>query len=217
MALVVHAMGAYASYSSSEIEWRRDDYDINKLVKSLKGEQVKGYAKLRGADRVLRHITNGDRDPALQYFAAWAERLLGSLDLGRIVLVPIPSSSCTSYRHGGAPFDMANAIQARMGRQVKVERWLRFVEEMTPSHDGGTRSVDVLMDAMRVARAEMSGAQVVLVDDVKTTGAHCKASARKLRAFGANVEMAVVAASTVWARHPHPFNVASEDIEEDAF
>lgn len=158
------------------------------------------------------------RIQSLQFFSTPAlttAKRLAALDLGRIVLVPVPSSSCTSYRLGGAPFDMANAAQARMGRLVKVERWLRFAEKMTPSHDGGTRSVSVLMDGMRVAQADRTGAHVVLVDDVKTTGAHCKACAKKLRAHGTSVEIAIVAASTVWDRHPSPFKLEPEDIEED--
>lgn len=213
MALVVHSLGAYASYPDSRIPWRRSDYDINKLVKSLKGEPLKGYANLRDVDRVMRRIVPDDRDPALQYFAAWAARRLATLNIGRFVLVPVPSSSSISYNSRGAPFDMACAIQQRMGRGVKVERWLRFAEKMIPSHDGGSRDVRVLAASMKVAAACEHGIRVVLVDDVKTTGSHCKASAQRLRACDMNVETVVVAATTVWEQQRNPFLMDPEDLE----
>lgn len=213
MALIVHALGAYASYPSDRIPWRSADYEMNKLVKSLKGETVKGYAQLRDVDRNLVRITDADPGPALQYFSAWAAKRLKSLGIARFVLVPVPSSSCASYRDVGAPYRMACAIQERMGRGVKVERWLRFVEKMTPSHDGGTRNVGVLADTMRVSAATVKGSQIVLVDDVKTTGAHCKAAAQRLRSHGMIVEKVIVAATTVWQQHPTPFDLSPEDIE----
>ncbi|WP_140636170.1 hypothetical protein [Methylibium rhizosphaerae] len=215
MALIVHSMGAYASYPNDRIEWRRADYDLNKLVKSLKGDPVKGYAQLRDAERVLRRITDSDRQPALAYFSAWAAKRLRSLNLGRVVLVPVPSSDCTSYRHVGPPYEMAAAIQSRMGRSAKVERWLRFAEEMTPSHKGGTRSVETLVQALKVAASHVKRSRVVLVDDVKTTGAHLKASAKRLRELDILVETAIVGATTVWDRHPTPFDIEPEDLGDD--
>ena len=137
----------------------------------------------------------------------WASIQLGAAEPGQI--------APRRYRDKGAPFEMACAIQERMGKRVSVERWLRFAERMTPSHDGGTRSVAVLTQAMKVSAASVKGSRVVLIDDVKTTGAHCKASALRLRAHDIEVETAIVAATTVWAQVADPFRMEPEDIDAD--
>ena len=213
MALVVHALGAYASYPIDRIGWRRSDFDVNKLVKSLKGEPVKGYSHLRDVNNKIHRIAEGDNTPALLYFSAWAARRLLSLKLGRIALVPVPSSSCTSYRSDTTPCAMARAIQERLGRTASVQQWLRFVEKMPKSHEGGTRRVEVLEKQLRVSSKMAAPATVVLIDDVKTTGAHMKACARKLREFGAVADVAVVAASTVWDQVPDPWSLDPDDLE----
>lgn len=215
MALIVHSLGAYATYPNERIEWRRADYDLNKLVKSLKGEHVKGFANLYDADKVLRYISNADRQPALDYFAAWAAKRLRLLDAGRVALVPVPCSRCTSYRDGSAPYDMAITTRQRIGRQVKVVRLLRFEEARTPSHKGGTRDAVVLERALKVLkdRPDMSGSRVVLLDDVMTTGSHIRACAAKLRSFDIEVDIAIVGARTVQSRHPTPFSIQPIDLD----
>lgn len=213
MSLVVHALGAYASYPREKFPWRRRDYDVNKLVKSLKGEKVNGYADLRGPDNQWHQVSNEDRQPALRYFAAWAADRVESLGLGRVVLVPMPSSNATTYRAVSAPFEMASVIHARLGRTTSVERWLRFHRPMTKSHEGGTRRVDVLKENLRVSSQIVRETTIVLVDDVKTTGAHIKACAGKLRDAGVSVQVCLVAAATVWKQVPDPFAIAPEDLE----
>lgn len=213
MTLIVHALGAYASYGVETCAWRRGDYDINKLVKSLKGDAFPGYADLRDVRGNWHRIEVRDRTPAFAYFSAWAAKRLRTLDLGPFCLVPVPSSQSISYTSDSTPMRMARETQQRLGDPAQVRSWLRFTESMTKSRNGGTRNFDVLFDKLRVSRAAQDGARAVLVDDVKTTGAHLRACAARLREYGVRVDTVVVAAATVWDQVPNPLSVAPVDLE----
>lgn len=210
MTLIVHAMGTYASYT--EPPWRQADYNINKLVKSLKSEHFGGYAKMRDTDRSWKQITAEDDTAAYALFSHWAQQRLRTLNLERFILVPVPSSTCITYDAVTTPSRMAHSIQFGLGATSSVEHWLRFCEVMPRSHAGGTRNPLLLEEKLRVS-PRATAAHVVLVDDVKTTGGHLKACAHRLREIGATVEYAVVAASTVWEQHPTPLDVPPEDLE----
>jgi hypothetical protein len=212
MTLVVHAYGAYASYANADIPWRQDDYNVNKLVKALKGKEFKGHADIRGADGQSRRITHQNPQAALHLFSTWAATRLRDLQSRRVVLVPVPSSLCTAFGQPTTPMRMATSIQALIGRPCRVGPWLRFKQVMTKSSEGGTRNTLTLRHAL-VASDDVVDCEVVLVDDVKTTGAHLKACAKVLRENGASVSIALVAATTVWAPAPRPWVLDPEDIE----
>lgn len=212
MTLTVHAMGAYASYSREDIDWRQTDYNIHKLVKSLKGEHFRGYADMRDIDRSWKQITGENNAAAYTLFANWAQQRLMSLNLGSFILVPVPSSSCITYDAVTTPSRMAHSIQRRLGATSSVGHWLKFREVMQQSHAGGTRD-PVLIGQKLWVSPHATAAHIILIDDVKTTGGHLKACANKFREIGATVEHAIVAASTVWEQHPTPLDVAPEDIE----
>lgn len=214
MPLIVHSMGAYASYSFEETDWRQSDHNVHKLVKSLKGEPFKGYADIRGADNRIRRVVPGSSKPAYTLFGLWAAARLTKLQIEEFVLVPVPSSTCTSYSARTTPSNMADSIERAFEAGTAVRNWLRFDEKMPPSHKGGTRSQIFLERSLRVS-AKFRPRRIVLVDDVKTTGSHLRACANVLRENGADVPFAIVAASTVWSRHPSPFRVDPEDIEFD--
>lgn len=211
MTLIVHAMGAYASYAHDEIKWRQDDYNVNKFVKALKGQQVNGFADLRDIDGSTKRINQESAGLAFELFGRWAAARLRQLDLCEATLVPVPSSSCTAFTDVTTPVKMARAVRRQLPESA-VGRWLRFAEPMTQSHAGGTRNIDVLKDKLRRSPATLE-TRIVLVDDVKTTGAHLRACASVLRDAGATVETVIVAATTVWKQYPTPLRLDPEDLE----
>ena len=54
----------------------------------------------------------------------------------------------------------------------------------------------------------------MLIDDVRTTGAHLLAAAARLTEKGARVPLAVCAARTVWDQDQEPFSTVEEEFED---
>ncbi|MBZ2206536.1 ComF family protein [Massilia soli] len=214
MSLILHALSAYASYKREVINWRAIDYDINKFVKALKHKEFRGAGGLTDMHGTRLQFDKSNPDNALIIFGCWGVRRLRRLNLGDVVLVPVPSSKCVEFGLDSAPQRMARALRTIGQRdEISVEPWLRFRHAMpSASSDGGTRNVNVLRDSLVVSSA-VKRKKVVLIDDVKTTGSHLRACAQVLRENGVEVKTVLVAASTVWEQHPHPLGLDPEDLE----
>jgi hypothetical protein len=214
MALIVHAQCAYASYSGDQIAWRPQDYKAYKLVKSLKGEPFKGYAEIRDFRGNWHRIEMGSRQAALNCFSTWAFQTLRTHASWPITLVPMPSSTVVDFTDPCPPNDMAEALRSLAPGQIRILRLLKFNRVLQRSREGGSRNPDTLRGHLVMPQAPMApNWKVVLIDDVKTTGGHIRASAAKLRAAGVQVDTVLVAASTVWAQIPDSFKVEPVDLD----
>jgi predicted amidophosphoribosyltransferase len=143
--------------------------------------------------------------------AALAESVRAALS-GRsaapVVVVPVPSSSAARRRRGcDVVADLARVAGARAraaDAQVQVVRALRLRRVVADSAGlTATQRAANLADAFAVpagcARL-VAGRQVVVVDDLLTTGVTLAECARALRAAGADVAAAAAVAAT--ARRP---------------
>lgn len=211
MTLIVHALGAYPSYSRELIAWRGDDYNVNKFVKALKRKEFQGHGSLPSYGGGRRQFTYQAPANALVLFAEWGAARVFQLRVNDRVLVPVPSSTCTSFGMDSAPVRMVQALSGASG--MRMGFWLRFAHVLpSAAAAGGSRNPGFLAEKLIVIPG-VAGQRVVLVDDVKTTGGHLLACARVLRAAGAQVDLALVAASTVWQQHADPLSVGPVDIE----
>jgi orotate phosphoribosyltransferase len=84
---------------------------------------------------------------------------------------------------------------------------------MTPSSQGGTRDPQVLYDNLVITR-ELPSTPIVLVDDVRTTGAHFVAAVAKLARAGVASSLALCAARRVDTQEDSPFSVREEEFSE---
>lgn len=212
MTLWVHATGAYRIGGTG---WRDADYNIRNLVKSLKGETFGGYSHITFAGKDYT-FNAANTAPAYDAWAAWATTALRNLKLGKVTLVPVPSSSQTAYGQITCPVRMADAITTLDPKLASVGHFLCHKTAQTQAHRGGSRNQATIEAALACTVTDKSR-PVVLIDDVKTTGAHLLAAAHVLRQKGLKVEHALVAGRAVWEAVPNPYQVTPEDLEENPF
>jgi hypothetical protein len=214
MTLWVHATGAYRADTTSG--WRGADFNVRNLVKALKGETFRGYSNLQ-FERKNYTFTAADTAPAYGIWSAWAASVLRDLKLGKVTLVPVPSSGQVKYGQDTCPVRMANSVATLDPKLASVGHFLRHKTAQQRAHkEGGSRNQAVIEAALDCKVTDKSR-PVVLIDDVKTTGSHLLAAARTLREHGVTVEHAMVAGRAVWQAVPEPYKVAPEDLEENPF
>jgi predicted amidophosphoribosyltransferase len=197
-----------AAYCTSPDNWSKGDYDVRDFVKALKGQAVNEYAwvKVRGQ---LKRFDNSSRNEVLRWFSQMAgDYLREHGPAAPCALVPVPSSSADlTSRDAGATARMARAIAFEMGGGFTVRDVLRFRRPMVPSHLGGSRDVQTILE--RLAQlAPVNFREVVLVDDAVVTGAHLRACAWKLAEHGdSHVGLAICGASAERLPVAEPFGI----------
>jgi hypothetical protein len=174
---------SFATYRTTLDGWRKADYDAHDFVKALKGESVNEYARLivRGQPK---RFDNSNRHEVVAWFGQMASDYLRERGpTPPLALVPVPSSRADrNAQDAGPSARMAAAIALEMGGGVAVRDVLRFDRQMTPSHRGGSRDVQTLLQRF---------------DDAVVTGTHLRAAALKLGedAAAPRISLAVCGAS----------------------
>jgi predicted amidophosphoribosyltransferase len=204
---------SFATYLTNvDVVWRGEDYDALKFVKAIKGKPINKYAYVP-VGKAKRLLQERNADDAIGWFGEMAMAPTRDLRIPHpLILVPIPNSSCTTT-NGKVPRTtrLAKALAVQLGEEV----WdrLRWKTIMTPSSQGGTRDPQELYDNLVVTKEPPKGS-LVLIDDVRTTGAHLLAAAARLAEKGARVPLAVCAARTVWNQDEEPFSILDEQLED---
>lgn len=201
---------SFATYLTNvAIAWRDEDHAALKFVKAVKGKPFTGYAWVPVGDK-MRRLNQQNGDDAIDWFAIMAAVRLHDETSDDIVLTPIPNSRCTkTNRKIPRTLRIAETVAARAG--IEVLDCLRWKEAMTPSSQGGTRNPQELYDKL-VEIQDATDAKIILIDDIRTTGAHLVAAKAFLQRKKAKCVMAVCAGRTVWAPEENPFAILQEDL-----
>jgi ComF family protein len=153
-------------------------------------DRARAVAHFSGAMRTLVHqLKYADRHDARTLFARWLAAAARDLGHGPDLIVPVPLARLKLLaRHFNQAAVLAAALAPELG--VPMEPMLLRRTRWTRSQVGMTRAERQrnIAGAFSVAprlRARIEGRNVLLVDDVITTGATANACARVLKRAGA--------------------------------
>jgi ComF family protein len=134
----------------------------------------------------LKHVARTD---ALPTFGAWMALAAGEslADADLVIPIPLHARRLRARRFNQSGL-LARALAARSGKPLDVDALLRA--RATPSQagksaSGRARNVAGAFAVREGAEARLSRASILLVDDVRTTGATLDAAARALKKAGA--------------------------------
>jgi hypothetical protein len=201
---------SFATYKRPPYE--RSDFPALKFVKAVKGKPFTGYADLLVLGR-WKHLIPANAEEAVEWFGELAAAELVREVAGPLTLVPLPNSSSTVDNNKEPRTALlAGSIACKL---LKATVWdgLRWIEQMIPTHQEGTRDPQELYENLRVTRAVPKGT-IVLVDDVYTKGGHLQAAVARLADKKAACRLAVCAGRTVLESQDNPFAAFTEELPE---
>lgn len=210
MTLTVHPFGAYLAIPFGR---GREDLQMSSVVKIIKKDATTVRATdMADLDGMPVQLVDGNRAGVLRMFGKWGARRLRQIGVRDAVLVGVPGSSHTTADGNFTAGRMATAV-AQQG-PWSADPMLYFTQAMKPAHEGNrqARNIDFLMGVLACTHERVTG-QVVLLDDVVTTGAHMVACARKLRALGATVSIALCVAQTFKTKVANALDIPAFRIE----
>jgi adenine/guanine phosphoribosyltransferase-like PRPP-binding protein len=193
------------------IVWRQDDYTINKIVKSVKGESFSKYFR-RPVDGIYRDFTSVNAHVYVNYMCRKAGIFLAKRVNGPFAIVPVPNSdadlaSTVEFR----TLHVARLIAKHSPADVETDEFLRWKHKLPKTHsEGGSRDPDVLLSNLHLKYRP--DRPVVIFDDVMTSGAHLEAAYRKLEAAGCRVVLAFVFARATKVQEPTPLKAEEREI-----
>ncbi|MEG3144245.1 hypothetical protein U1839_06220 [Sphingomonas sp. RT2P30] len=196
MTLWLHTQALYPSLKDTGVDWASDQsiWAAYKFVQALKGRPISGYAYLRRPNGIQVKINEASGVGAFTVFGEWAALRLAEIPITAASLVPVPSSDCLAHGADAKGNALAAAVRAHAAG-MSLAPVLCWREHWPKAAEGGERDPDALLPNLSV-RAILPQQQVVLIDDVATSGGHLIACARALRARGLHVEHAICAART---------------------
>lgn len=207
---------SFATYLTSiETQWRDGDYGAHKFVKAVKGKPFKSAARIPVVG-TLRYLDMSTANNSLGWFAEMANAYLWEKQTpGPLVLVPLPNSPCALNTNIiPRTFFQAQALAQRLNSTTVLDclRWK--VAKESASGGGGTRHPQELYDNLALTAPVPQGTQLIIIDDVRTTGGHLKAARAMLLEQNGYCELAICAGRTVRNQNEEPFSRLEEEIDD---
>lgn len=212
MTIDIHPVIYYRAKSEDWTDaWQQHDWAARNMVKAIKHKPFNGTSRIlmKTGSTVTIDTTDNGRKRALGLLSVSIAKKIVSTGYINVLVVPIPSSD---HVDAGASFTggrIANAIQVYNPNLVATPS-LYFSEKLPKSSEGGGRDSLLIEAKLRGGDDIPPGSEIVLLDDVFTTGAHMRAVTRYLRKKGHTVKDGFVVARTRWQRPEHMLKAESE-------
>jgi hypothetical protein len=175
-------------------EWRDEDWAGLKLVKAIKGKPVKGYAHFN-IDGFRGKVDQESASQAVQWFGELVGRMCSGSRCD-VFFCPIPDSGCTIAAN--RPSKVLSLVQSALQRVDGPKLWdgLRWARQVPKAAETNIRDPQFYYDALTTTTVVPSRPEIILFDDVCTSGAHLKAAAARIREQGGSCNHAVCFART---------------------
>jgi predicted amidophosphoribosyltransferase len=158
-------------------------------------------------------ITRNNFSRVRPTFGQWAAQRVKGFTEKDVLLIPVPNKAAlpdvTTYR----TLDMVRDCFKGTDYKASVFDGLRWDQALTPAHEGGPRSRAELLPHLVLRQgAVVNGKDVILIDDVVTTGASLLACQDRLIAESANVIGAITCGRTVYDKKEPPFKARTMEL-----
>lgn len=131
-----------------------------------------------------------------------------------VLLIPVPSKDATNtYKGAYRSFQMLGEAMADRTPPGVLMDGLRWTKVLPRAHEGGAHRSRANLRKFLSVRADVDGRDVVLVDDVLSTGSSILACKDVLEEAGANVLFAITCGKTVYDFTTKPFRRQSIDLQ----
>ena len=213
--MIVHIVCGYRSKSEEWTDkWTDAHYRARNLVLGIKREPFRGSSEWVSKNRDKKWLianTPEGQAAALEFGSyLLASKLMGA-DIKAAHIVPVPSSQHITLGEDFTGNRIADALHKLHG-PYESKPILHFNSPQPRSRAGGSRRPSDIIPHLR--SGSLVGLEnVILLDDVMTSGGHLRACARYLRNQGVNVAGAIVIGRTVWEKPDNMFKMPSEDLD----
>jgi hypothetical protein len=211
---VISYSGYYPNRAHEQLAKRTEDYwNAYFYVLAVKIGSFKKSFYINTPTRI--NITKNNFDEVRKTFGKWAAEQAPTLSNGTVKLVPVPSKDGVKGAAGYRSLKMAEEAFAGTTYKSSVADGLRWNKQASAAHVGGSRSRAVLLPMLETTASLKKADQVILIDDVYSTGGSLLASSDRLTASGANVLGAITCGKTVYdfntpAFGTHEFDLTTE-------
>src|SRR5690606_22580888 len=209
----LHALCHYRSKSDEWTEkWRSEDYNARNLIKALKRKPFNGRSGIKVGDQTFQ-ITDSaaGQAAALQGCALALARRIQQAGYREAAMVPVPASDHVDPDKMFTGRRLAEAIEAVAPGLVCYP--ILYFDQVLPSAAlGGTRNAYEIKRHLRCTDQELDEDNVILLDDVCTSGGHLRGTRLFLVDRQYEVNDAFVVGRTVWQRPESMFSVPVEKL-----
>jgi predicted amidophosphoribosyltransferase len=183
-------------------------------VRGLKNEPFKGYSEFKVGGAVRRYDSSNIQEVIPLLMKGIGKKLTEHIQ-GQISIVPIPNSNMAVGATGSFRIlELAKALAEGYGNDATVVPAIRWDKAREKAHKSSEfRSPDLFQPHMRLV--DKPNRQVVLFDDVQTSGSQMVASARLLSEAGFEPVFGLVAARATKTQFEKMIDWKVEDLQID--